>query len=209
MQSFGDRIVELPAYQSLKDKYDTMSTGGQKAIVIGGIALVVLLIGIAPYNTYVASQDSLIEFEEKRSLIRDLLRTHQESQATAGTTRPPGVSDVQNRIDSILMNSQILPEQKQGVTTDATTSLISESLVAGVLKISLAQLNLRQIVNISADLASIEGAKLQDILMDASAKDARYYDVIYRVVVLKSNIDDEPPAAGAGGPPPPPSQRGR
>ncbi len=202
----ADKISEQPTVQSLRDRYDTLSPSMQKVVVGAGIAIITLMLASIPYSYYVSSEDTLITFQEKRDLIRDLLRTHKESQEIQGSVTPPQVSEVQSRIDSILTNSQILPEQKKGVTNDVPSQMINPSLVAGVVRIQLEQLNLRQITNLSADLASIQGAKLKDILMDANKKDERYYDVIYRVVVFKSNAE---PAAPPDANPPPGGRRGR
>ncbi|MBX3018041.1 MAG: hypothetical protein KF767_09135 [Bdellovibrionaceae bacterium] len=202
LQQIGERIAEMPAYQQARDRYETMSPPMQKLSIGGGIALITLVLALIPYSTYSNSQITLGEFQEKRDLIRDLLRTHNEAQSNPPLPRLPDLSEVQSRIDGILNSRQILPEQKKGVTTDAATPLINANLQAGTVRVSLAQLNLRQVTDLSADLASIEGAKLKDIMMDANAKDARYYDVVYRVVVFKSNVPDEPaapPPAGRGG----------
>lgn len=202
LQQLGDSIAETSAYQQLRDRYETLSPPMQKLSVGATIAVLTLLLAFVPYGTYVASQDTLIDFQEKRDLIRDLLRTHNEAQSNPPLPRLPDVSEVQNRIETILNSRQLLPEQKKGVTTDANSPLINANLLAGTVRVALAQLNLRQVTDISADLASIEGAKLKDILMDANAKDARYYDVVYRVVIFKSNVPDEPagaPPAGGGG----------
>lgn len=195
-QQFGDKIAETPLYQQLRDRYETLSPPMQKVAIGATIAVVTLILAFIPYGSYVASEDYLVEFQEKRDLIRDLLRTHNDVQSNPPLPRLPDLGEVQGRIDGILNSRQILPEQKKGVTTDANGTLINQNLLSGTIRVALTQLNLRQVTDISADLASIEGAKLKDILMDANAKDPRYYDVVYRVVVFKSNVPDEPAAAG-------------
>lgn len=203
---FMDKLSEQPTVQSLRDRYDTLTPTMQKVVVGAGLGIFTLLLASIPYGYYTTSQDTMITFQEKRDLIRDLLRTQKEAQEIQGSASPPQVSEVQGRIDSILNNSQILPEQKKGITADAASALINPSLVAGVVRVQLEQLNLRQITDLSAGLASIQGAKLKDILMDANRKDPRYFDVVYRVVVFKSSAEPEAPN---GGNPPPAGRGGR
>lgn len=204
LQQLGDRIAETPAYQQAKDRYDTMSPPMQKLSIGVGITVITLILAVIPWGTYSASQLALTDFQERRDLIRDLLRTHNDAQSNPPLPRLPDISEVQSRIESFLSSRQILPEQRKGVSQDANSPLINSNLLAGTVRVALSQLNLRQVTDLSADLASIEGAKLKDILMDVNAKDNRYYDVVYRVVVFKSNVPDEPAAA-----PPSGNNRGR
>lgn len=200
-QTTVDRLQENPAVINLKDRYDALSPVGQKSVVAGAIGALILVLAMPVYNTYLASADSMTQFSEKRSLIRDLLRTYKEAQDNPVGQRPPAVDDVRSRVESILAGAQILPEQNQGVTvTGLQGNLIRDSLVAGVVQVTLSQLNLRQAVNLGADFSSIQGTKLKDLIMNASSKDPRYYDAVYRIVVLKSDASTTEPAAPAPSP---------
>lgn len=193
-QQTVDRLNENATVQSLKDRYESLSPFAQKAVTVAGIIGVLLVLTMMPYNTYLNSSDSLSQFEGKRSLIRDLLRTYKESKENPVSVNPPSISEVQSRMENILTASQILPEQRRGMNTSPTASLVKANLVEGVVTVTLGQLNLRQIINLAGDFSSIEGSKLKDLKLDASSKDPRYYDATFSVLVFKGlSPADEPP----------------
>jgi hypothetical protein len=86
--------------------------------------------------------------------------------------------------------------------------LIPGNLSQGALTVTLAQLNLRQIVDLGHALQSLSpSVKMTDLKMEANAKDARYFDVVYKLVMLAvpSQANEAEPEA----PPPPPKKRGK
>lgn len=202
-QQTVDRLNENPLFINLKDRYESLSTTGQKLVLFGGVFVLLLIVGMYPYNSYMTSADTMQEFEGKRSLIRDLLRTYKEAAENRSAVVPPMPQDVRSRVEGILGAAQLLPEQNKGVIIAGKPgSLVRESLVGGVVQVSLAQLNLKQITSLGTEFSSIQGAKLKDVLMDASSKDPRYYDVVFRILVFKSEgaeeSGEEPPAPVPG-----------
>lgn len=211
-QQLTDRIQETPAYLSLKDRYDTLPPSRQKVVTLSVLGLILVLVFSIPFSTYMASSENVAEYEEKKDLIRDLLRAHKEANESSLTVDPPGMDQVRAQADSAIQSLNLLPEQNRGIQVQPLHSpLIKSSIVEGVLEISTLQLNLRQVVSLATGLAKIPGAKLKDLIMNANAKDGRYFDTIFRVVVFKG----EPPVEGGGSPargsvgvppPPPPPQ---
>lgn len=207
------KIQENPSFITLKDRFDGLPTQTQKLIQIGAVGVGLLTLMWIPYSTYLTSSENVTHFEEKRDLVRDLLRVSKESAETALNISPPSEGEARNRIESALSSSGVLPEQKAGINSiPLTGNLIKASVVQTVLETKLTQLNLTQVMNVGLSLARIQGTKLKDLLMEPNAKTAGYFDVTYKLVVFKDygsapnmgESDGEVPPP----PPPPGSQNG-
>lgn len=217
-----DRIQETPTYLSLKDRYDTLSPSRQKAVIGGAVALILLIVFSIPLSTYWTSVDNISQYESKKDLIRDLLRAHKEAEENSLTVNPPPIDQVRAQAEQTVQMLSLLPEQNHGVNIQAFNSpLIKGSIVEGVVEVSTAELNLRQIMNIATGLAKIPGTKLKDLIMNANARDPRYFDTVFRVVVFKGapQVESAPEPvirgnhSGSGNgsipPPPPPKKKGK
>ena len=188
--SFGritEQIRESETYAQLQDRYQSMSPGGQKAVRLGSVVIVLGLIAFLPYSKFSTSSDNISVFEEKRNLIRDLFRVYRESSSTQNVAVPPPQDSLRFNVDSILQRAELLPEQRIEVSEISPEGrLISPNVTAGVLSVKLAKLNLKQIVDIGASLAGIsDSVKLKDMEIRANIQDTRYYDVNYKLYTLK------------------------
>ncbi len=199
------RIQENPSYVSLKDRFDSLAPQSQKLVQLSALALGLITLLWIPYSTYTVSQENVVAFEEKRNLIRDLLRVSKEVSETSLSITPPSDAEARNRIESALSSAGVLPEQKAGINpVPLAGNLIKNSVVETVLESRVSQLNLTQALNVGLSLARIQGTKLKDLIMEPNAKDARYFDVAYKLVVFKNYGVQNAGFDEADGPPPPP-----
>ena len=101
--------------------------------------------------------------------------------------QPPTGSQLVLTIQTSLQNARLLPEQIVGVTnTQAEGRLIPQSLLADVVEVKLAKLNLRQIVDIGTQLTNLSPTlKIKDLLINANPELAGYFDVNYKIYALK------------------------
>ena len=181
------QIQESPAFAQLKDRYENMTPSAQKMSLATGALFIVLLLFFLPLSYLSDSQVHLSAFEERRNLIRDLFKTYRDSSATPAVTPPPPLESLRSSIESILASAELLPEQNIGVSEGAVEGrLIPSALVANVLQIRLAKLNLKQIVDIGSSLVALsDSVKMKDLLISAHRQDTRYYDVTYQLYSLK------------------------
>jgi hypothetical protein len=191
-----EQFQETSLYIQTRERYENLSPNAQK-ITLAGIATVLALILISfPWGYFSQSSQSIAGFEEKRSLIRQLLKSTRESQEAPNLPVPPDVNSLKNQVESQIQAARLLPEQKRAVTPmDEKTRLIPGNLSQGSLVISLAQLNLRQIIDLGHQFQSISpSVKMTDLDIQASAKDPHYFDVIYKLAVLSvpSQIEAAP-----------------
>lgn len=216
LKALSQRVINLiqesEAYSKMQDRYQSLSTGGQKALLTAATLFVLFLILFYPLSNISQSQNLIATFEEKRALIRDLFKTYRESSGQTNVAVPPQFESLKASIDSILNGANLIPEQRVGIIeTSVEGRLIPQTLVTHVLEIKLAKLNLKQIVDIGTSIAGIsESVKMKDLTIAAHPKDTRYFDVAYKLYSL--NVPEaapEPPPEidlkPKKGTPPPPS----
>jgi hypothetical protein len=182
----SEQVRESETYAQIQDKYLSLTPGGQKAVRLMSVVVVLGLIAFIPYNKFSASSDNILIFEEKRNLIRELFKIYRESSATSNVAVPPDSNSLRFNVDSILQRAELLPEQKIEVAEISPEGrLIPVNVVSAVLSVKLAKLNLKQIVDIGASLTAIsDSVKLKDMEIRANVQDTRYYDVHYKLYTL-------------------------
>ena len=187
LQTTWERIQESEAYNQLSDKYQSLSPSGQKVAQAVTALLIAGVVFYSPISQLQISNELMVQFEDKRTLIRDLFKTYRDSTGGLQMAPAPQVADLISTIQSSLQNSKLIPEQIVGVDmSQAEGRLIPSSLQQGVVEVKLAKLNLRQVVDIGLQLANISTAvKVKDMLMQANAEMAGYFDVSYKLYALK------------------------
>lgn len=195
LQKTQERLEENSTFINLKDRFTSQNPIVQKLILVG-VALVILFAIISiPMGQYSSSNDLLTEFETKRSLIRDLFKIQKEITDTPDIPLPPPTFAIKSSIESQLQGAQLLPEQMRGV--QILPAMQSEHIKAeqndGVIEVSLGQLNLRQIVDLGFQMQTISpSVKVKDLIIQASSGEPNYFDVIYRLLVLKVKPEADP-----------------
>lgn len=199
-----ERIQESSTYNQLRDRYDNLSPMGQKVVIASSVALLVLLTLSFPYSHYTQSQDYISDFEGKRMTIRELLKVSRESSEVPQIPQAPPVDMIRSNIEGQIKSANLLPEQiKSTEVIDGNSKAIPKSLSEGAVQISLAKLNLRQVLDLGYQFQSINpSVKMTDLTITANREDTRYFDVVYKLVALAvpsaPEIPAEPPAKGRG-----------
>lgn len=197
-----ERISESGAYNQLKDRYENMTPAMQKVTLIGGAALLGMLILSIPYGKYIQSTDYVSEFEGKRMTIRELLKVSRESSDVPQIPQAPSMDMIRSNVENQIQAANLLPEQIKGTEIqDNSSNMIPKNLTEGLLQVSLAKLNLRQVLDLGHQFQSINpSVKLKDMVMTANREDSRYFDVVYKLVALAVPAppvaEPEPPARG-------------
>jgi len=202
-----EKIQETSLYQKLKERYESLPSSLQKTVLAAGLIALAALLMMIPLSTYWAGNETISSFEEKRGLIQDLFKVSTEGQVSLPVDPPPPIESLKSQIEMQLNKAQLTPDQQKGVSLDSVPSVFPKDLATGALSISLAKLNLRQIVDIGYQIQSISsGTKMVDLIIQANAQDSRYFDVIYRLITLnvpQFSVSSDSELA----PPPPPSRR--
>ena len=197
-----ERIQESAAYNQMRDRYENMTPTMQKLTLVGGVTLVAFLILSIPYSYYQTSQDYVGEFEGKRMTIRELLKVSRESADVPQIPQAPSMDMVRSSIENQITAAHLLPEQVKGTESlSSDSSLIPKNLTEGGLQVSLAKLNIRQILDLGHQFQSINpSVKLKDLIITANREDTRYFDAVYKLVALAvpaaPEVQEEPPRGG-------------
>src|SRR5437868_5607421 len=150
------RVQDSSFYNQMRDRFENLSPAHQKLTMMGVGALIALMIISIPYSYYSQSTTYVTTYEEKRSLIRELLKVTRESSEVPDLPVAPAAEVLKSNVENQLTMAHLLPEQMKGVEViSAETGLIPKSLLESGLKISLAKLNLRQIVDLGYNIQMI------------------------------------------------------
>jgi hypothetical protein len=194
LRQIWSRVEDSSVYNQGKDRFENLTPAHQKLTLMGAGALLALLIISIPYSYYSQSTENVSTYEEKRSLIRELLKVTRESSEAPDLPVAPSSDVLKSNIENQLNMAHLLPEQMKGVEIiSAETGLIPKSLLQSGLKISLAKLNLRQIVDLGYNIQNISpSVKMNSLNISANKEDLRYFDVEMKMVSLvvpQSNLD--------------------
>lgn len=186
-QSAWEKIQDSESYQQLSDKYQSLSPAGQKVAQAVTAILIAGIVFYSPISQLQISSELLTQFEDKRTLIRDMFKTYRESSGGLQIAPAPQVTELISSIQSSLQSAKLIPEQIIEVNPSQSEGrLIPSSLQQAVVEVKLAKLNLRQVVDIGLQLANISSAvKVKDMMMQANAEMAGYFDVSYKLYALK------------------------
>lgn len=180
------RVEDSSFYNQMRDRFENLTPTNQRLTLMGMGALLALIIISIPYSYYSSSTDYVSTFEEKRGLIRELLKVTRESSEVPDLPQAPSPDMLKSSVESQLNMAKLLPEQMKGIEVMAAdTGLIPKGLLSGGLKINLAKLNLRQIVDIGYNIQNISpSVKMSGLNISANAEDPRYFDVEMKLVSL-------------------------
>jgi hypothetical protein len=200
-----DRAEESAAYQQLKDRYENLNPNMQKAVTISAVVVIVLIFVSSPWGSLMQSVSNIDDFLARRGLIRELLKTAKEANEVPEIPVPPPMDSLKSRIQTELQASRVMQDLIKSVeTVPVGSKLFPQELSDGTVEVVVNKLNLKQIVDVGQQLTAISpSVKMKDMIMNANAEDERYYDVIYRLIVLKVPEiieplpDPEPPKKGS------------
>lgn len=203
LKSAWEKFKDTNLYNQLKDRFENLSSVQQKLTLMGATFLTILLLLMSPIGNMMTSSEEVNEFVEKRTLVRDLLRVHRDVSENPALAQPPPPETLKGMVDAKIKELNFLPEQVKSIdVVQASSRLIPPNLLQGEVAVFLTKLNVKQVVNIGSKLQEINpSVKLHDMVMNVNKEDSRYYDVVFKLVVL--NIPKyEPP------PPPEPEKKG-
>ncbi len=201
------KIEESPIYHSIRERYENLSPSAQRTLALSLLAGGIIFFCYIPYAYFSSSSVLVSEFNEKRSMIRQLLRASRLASQAGTVSNPPEISALQSTIMNRLARFNLLPEQSAGINIVSAAALGGSLAPAGItqegLSVNLKQLNLKQVVDIGYDLQNLaQGVRLVGMNMSPTAADTRYFDVIFHIARFSmpgvSAVSND---AGAGAPP--------
>ncbi len=204
-----ERIQESSAYNHLRDRFENLTPRGQKAVLAAAVFIFGFLIFSMPYGYWSESQTSVKGFEDRRDIVRRLLKASRESADVPDIPQAPAPEALRTQIENYLREVQLIPEQIKSVEVIPVDSkLIPADMAQGSVAVNLAKLNLRQVLDIGYKLKALSpSVKMTGMQMFPDKQDARYFDVVFKLVSLAVPQVAPPPIPEPEAPPKKPSFR--
>lgn len=189
-----DRIQESSIYNKIRDRYENLSPLQQKGVLILTCLFALFLLMYWPLATLSNSHDSILDFQAKRDLIRELLKVSKEASEVPALPQPPPMDQIQSQLEGFIRDANLLPNQNRGVSRISNSSkLIPESRSQGTLKVELSQLNLRQIINLTTQMQGFgPSVKMNSLMIVANNELPEYFDLAVTLTALKIPIISKP-----------------
>jgi hypothetical protein len=185
-QAIWERIQESSIYNNLREKYDSSPPLVQKAIFGGFIALIVLLLFSVPYSYLDSASQHISDFEDRRTVIRQLLKAVRSSQEQNPFPSGPSVAAIKPQIENALKLANLIPDQIAGIDeapVAGAENLVPKAIHQAGIAVHVKKLNARQIVDLGYDLNRLHAAvKLINVEIREVATMKNYYDVDYSLV---------------------------
>lgn len=182
-----DEIQETDTYISLREKYDNLPQAGQKLVIFLAFAFSFLIVFSIPYGWFSNSQSSVVEFEDTKNTISDLLEVSQGIKNIPPQGLGLSSSDLKTQADKILSEKGLGKDQITSInetqfTNPQGSKLIPPQINAIGIETNLKKLTLKQIVDIGYEFERISPlVKILNMEMNATPEDHHYYDVQFRV----------------------------
>lgn len=186
LKQLWERIQDSSLYNQLSDRYQNLNPTKQKLVLVAAVLVGTSMILSIPWGYWDESRVAVDGFESRRDLVRKLLKTSREVAEVPDIPVPPSTDTLTNDIQTYLQSIQLLPEQIVSVAAaTAESSLIPAGMASGGVTVNLAQLNLRQIVDVGHKLKSISpSVKMTSMQVFPNSKKPSYFDVNFKLVAL-------------------------
>lgn len=200
-QEFKVQLDDSAAFNTLKERFETLNPNAQKLIIWSGILVFTFSLFSCPYSYYSSSSNYVAEYETTRDMIRDLLKASHLANQIGSTPPPLGEDQIRSQINRIIVDARLLPDQNLSIETlDASSfgrPLAPKQINQEGWLVKLSQLNTSQIVEVGHQLQNMHaGIKLAGMDLNANSSDPKYYDANFRLIKffmpVKEADDDQP-----------------
>ncbi len=186
LKQLWERIEESSLYNQLRDRYENLTPSMQRLTLVGASIFFAMIILSVPWGYWEQSNTDIGSFENRRDLVRRLLKTSRDAGDAPDIPAPPPVSSIVSEIQSYLSQVPLSADQIQSVSNAGVdSSLIPSALTQGGIVVSLMKLNQRQIVDIGFKLKSLSPAvKMTAINIEPNRESPQYFNVVYKLAAL-------------------------
>lgn len=181
------KIEESPAFNTLRERYETLTPSAQLGVKAGAAIFAIMVVVYFPYSYFSSSSDSVALFEEKRSLIRKLLRASRTANDGGSVDNPPASAQLIENVRSQLQGFSLLPEQIGDISSIDNTALggryAPKEIEQEGIGVNLKKLNIKQVIEIGHSLQTALGQGVRLVGMDvrAASPDPHYFDVVFKL----------------------------
>lgn len=184
-ESLG-QLQDSPVFNSLKERYETLTPAAQNGVVFAIIAFVALLFLSVPLTYFDSASTALSDFEQNREMIRELLKSEREAKSTPSVPPGPPLAQLTMMVQGIVQGRGLVPEQIGTVTPlspNPAKGLAPDLLQQEGVLVGIKSLNVRQIIDFAFEFQRLHPAvKLTGMDVQVTEKNDHYFNVSYRLV---------------------------
>lgn len=207
LQTLWNEIQESSAFNTAREKYESLPNEAQRGLQAGLIFLVISFLIYLPTSFFISSSALMERFESNRQSIRELLRASRNSKLPPPLPEPLNPNTLIQQVQGALTSFNLLDEQKGAMTplTDGAGNLIQPPLLQSGVSIELKHLNLKQVLDISHRLQGLNpGLLITGIEMKESDVHPKYFNMTLQLVsiglpAIEEQPEEKPSRYGRGG----------
>lgn len=189
-KNLWERIVQSTVFNNIRERYEVLPAATQRLILyIAGGATVLFLIYL-PMSFFVSASGRVAEFEETRTLLRELLKTTGLEDLSR---LAPSISaeQIRTQVDALLAESQLTPEQISSMEPfegDRNSSVVPrgvKNINQQGLVVKLKKLNVNQIQDIGYRLQTMQPQEVKLMGLEVARTPGEkfpYFDVEFKLV---------------------------
>lgn len=190
------KVEDSELYIRLKERYDNLTPNAQLGVKIGAALLSILFVYSIPASYLSSANEKMSYFNENRQLTRELIRAGRIARTLELPPSAPTSEALIQRLNSLLEEQNVLPEQKGNISPKAdvvAASIVPKAIEQQGIKASIKKLNLRQVVKLGEGLHQIPGGRLFNMTILADQDDPHYFNVDFEVAAFSIPQKPEKP----------------
>ena len=171
-ETFQEKLYESHLFNLLKERYEALNGFQQKVIrYIAGVFLLIVVF-IIPFLYFTSALSHWREFKVKYQLSLRLLKLRVNPPPFQSGGTPTAVKQTMERLIKKYQSENYFLKNKKG--GNGKTPFKTE-----VLEITVKHLNIKQVVQLGADLSALPSVRLESLQMTENTEYANHYDTVY------------------------------
>ncbi len=181
-----EQLSENPHVNTIKEKYETLPVQTQKILMIVGCICLALFLLYIPYSYLSSSSDNITNFNNNRSLIRQMFKYGQTPKGKGSLPTTSNSSSIVGQVRSSMGRFDLLPNQivtiEELPVKDLGKPLTKKPIIQVGIKAKFRQLNIKQVVDIGFHLKQFRShIKLVGTNVKEDREKPQYFNVEYKL----------------------------
>ncbi|MGH1469079.1 MAG: hypothetical protein ACRBBP_09410 [Bdellovibrionales bacterium] len=192
-QSLISRVEENSTFNSLRDKYSSLSPLLQKVLLGAGLFLIVFLTLAGPIANYKASIENMTSFEKRQEITQQVIAFQKKSKSLSQKPREFKLRDIKSEVDRMsgAYSINFLSDQVSVLSDQPSKKLVLGAEQSNF-KVKTTKANISQFTALTYSLQKLNKSLLVEALeLKANRENSLYFDGSIKVANLfvKSTSD--------------------
>ncbi len=177
-RSIVSHVQESSTFDSLKDKFNSLSPFIQKLLITTICFLIILLTLATPIIKYQASLENMVFFEEQKKLTQKIISFQKKSKSMPSTPKEYKLADFKTKVNTLenAYSINFLPNQ-MSVSPSKTRSKIIRSANQNNFNVETKKTNIDQFLALTYSVQKLNKSLLiESIELKANSENPSYFD---------------------------------